>query len=106
MYRKEDRDREILEKRHSNTVTEDNIRERDTEVVYRNKKRSLGRQDETGTNRKTERGRKRGTLQKEADMKENGDRHANTTIIRKETKELNAGNMENGINYYKAKVVK
>jgi len=56
------------------TVTGDNIRDRDTVVVYRNKKRSLGRQDETGTNRNIERGRKTGTLQKEADRKENGDR--------------------------------
>jgi hypothetical protein len=52
MYRKEDRRREILEKGIP-TVTGDNIRDRDTEVVYRNKKIRLGGQDEKDTNRKT-----------------------------------------------------
>ncbi len=65
------------------TVTGDNIRERDTVVVYRNKKRSQGRQDETGTNRKTERGRKTGKVQKEADRKKMGtELHTMTAISR------------------------
>jgi hypothetical protein len=82
MYRKEDRRREILEKGIP-TVTGDNIRDRDTVVVYRKKKRSLERQDETGTNRKTERGRRTGTVPKEADRKKMGtEPHTMTSISR------------------------